>query len=128
MVDAGEISCNRVKGTGHMPNISHRYIPIQEVERLKKELETKRSGNEQVKQGGVKLRVLAKLLDVSSSTLEWLRLNGKLRATLVQEDHGRGSSYLVVPWDEAERIKRAHKLRERGKEKERGKAKSADTK
>jgi hypothetical protein len=113
MADAGEIKCNRTGGSAGSPDLSHRYIPIEEVKKLLKKLEVRRSKNEAVKRGGVKLTILAGLLGVSKQTLEWLYLNRKLCATLLVEDHGRGSSYLVIPYDEVKKLKKRYAERKK---------------
>jgi hypothetical protein len=114
MADAGEIKCNRTGSSAGSPDLSRRYFPIEKVKKLLKKLESRRSRNEVVKQGGVKLTVLAGMLGVSDRALEWLRLHGKLRATLVEEDHGRGSSYLVIPHDEVEKLTKRYIERKKG--------------
>jgi hypothetical protein len=114
MADAGEIKCNRTGSSAGSPDLSRRYFLIEEVKKLLKKLESRRSRNEVVKRGGVKLTVLAGMLGVSDRALEWLRLHGKLRATLVEEDHGRGSSYLVIPYDEVEKLTKRYIERKKG--------------
>jgi DNA-binding Xre family transcriptional regulator len=105
MVDAKEIECSRAEKMGRIISGSRRYIKIREVERIKAELDCRRAENDAAKRKGLKLTILARSLGVSRAALEWLRLKGKLRATLVRDDHGRGSTYLVVPWDEVECLK-----------------------
>jgi hypothetical protein len=113
MADAGEIKCNRTGSSAGSPDLSRRYFPIGEVEKLLKKLESRRSRNEVAKRGGVKLTVLAGKLGVSDRALEWLRLHGKLHATLVEEDHGRGSSYLIIPYDEVEKLTKRYAEKKR---------------
>jgi excisionase family DNA binding protein len=86
------------------------YIPMEEVERFKEEVQLQRAEMEKAKREGVRLREAERILGVSYWTLRRAYKRGELRATLVREY--RGQWYWVIPRGDVKRVK--HVRRRRG--------------
>jgi DNA invertase Pin-like site-specific DNA recombinase len=77
-------------------------VSVEEAQRIELEVSEVRERVKTIKEGGVKLRGVAKMLGVTSAALCQRYRRGELQATLI---HERGSKCLVIPRVEVEHLK-----------------------
>jgi transposase-like protein len=83
------------------------FIPVEEAKRFGEKLREDREKSDNVKREGVTLKDLAKLLGVPWNTLRRWRRRGLIQGTVLREmGKGHRRRFLVIPWDEVERLKR----------------------
>lgn len=86
--------------------LSRYYIPVDDVKKIKRKFRDDEEKVEKLKGKGMRLTDVSKMLGVPHTTLYRWYISGDLEATLIHEARGRRNTYLVVPIEKVEKLRR----------------------